>query len=155
LAVTDFWNTMLGSTVQNRIKVLQQQIDPYTDDLSDNILETAYTSGKQYNRKTMSVFGEVEVAPRDPILGLTAAFKEDKSPNKVNLGVGAYRTAEGKPFVLPVVKRVEQMMLEKNLDKEYIPQSGLPEFQAVSPALLLGKDSPALREKRVRFIYHY
>jgi hypothetical protein len=143
-------NTMVGSTVQNRIKVLQQQIDPYTDvNHTDNILETTYTSGKQSDRKTMSVFGEIEVAPRDPILGLTTAFKEDKSPNKVNLGVGAYRTAEGKPFVLPVVKKVEQMMLEKNFDKEYIPQSGLPEFQAVSPALLLGKDSPALREKRV------
>jgi aspartate/tyrosine/aromatic aminotransferase len=71
------------------------------------------------------------------------------------LGVGAYRTAEGKPLVLPVVKRVEQLMLDKNFDKEYIPQSGLPEFQAVSPALLLGKDSVAIKEKRVCFIFRF
>jgi aspartate aminotransferase len=138
---------MINSTADKRLRILSQHVNPHSDFTVINpVLEPFPTS---INSNKMSVFGEIQVAPRDPILGLTQAFKEDKSQNKVNLGVGAYRTAEGKPFVLPVVKKVEQMMLEKNLDKEYIPQSGLPEFQSVSPALLLGKDSPALKEKRV------
>lgn len=68
---------------------------------------------QQFNNSMMSNhnhssgwFANVQAAPPDPILGLTAAFRADPSPNKVNLGVGAYRTEEGKPYVLPVVRKV-------------------------------------------------
>lgn len=54
----------------------------------------------------VSVFENVAAAPEDVIFALTAAYKADSHPNKVNLGVGAYRTEEGKPWVLPVVKKV-------------------------------------------------
>jgi aspartate/tyrosine/aromatic aminotransferase len=56
----------------------------------------------------MSFFANVTEAPPDPILGLNAAFQADPTPNKLNLGVGAYRTEEGKPYVLNCVKKVQK-----------------------------------------------
>ncbi|KAG2591829.1 hypothetical protein PVAP13_5NG507000 [Panicum virgatum] len=58
-----------------------------------------------------SVFAGIAQAPEDPILGVTVAFNKDPSPVKVNLGVGAYRTEEGKPLVLNVVRCAEQMLI--------------------------------------------
>ena len=55
---------------------------------------------------TASRLDAVEQAPADPILGVSEAFKADNSPDKLNLGVGAYRTEELKPYVLGVVKKV-------------------------------------------------
>lgn len=46
------------------------------------------------------------MGPPDAILGVSEAFKKDSNPNKINLGVGAYRDGEGKPYVLPVVRKV-------------------------------------------------
>ena len=46
------------------------------------------------------------MGPPDPILGVTEAFKRDTNPNKMNLGVGAYRDDNGKPYVLPSVRKV-------------------------------------------------
>jgi len=51
-------------------------------------------------------WGNVEMGPPDPILGVTEAYKKDTNPKKINLGVGAYRDDNGKPFVLPSVKQV-------------------------------------------------
>lgn len=51
------------------------------------------------------------MGPPDVILGITEAYKKDTHPNKVNLGVGAYRDDEGKPFVLPSVRKVSYMWL--------------------------------------------
>ncbi|KAK4391674.1 Aspartate aminotransferase, cytoplasmic [Sesamum angolense] len=58
-----------------------------------------------------SVFASVVQAPEDPILGVTVAYNKDQSPVKLNLGVGAYRTEEGKPLVLNVVRKAEQMLV--------------------------------------------
>lgn len=54
--------------------------------------------------RSNSVWAKVPLGPRDAILGVTEAFKADKSPKKINLGVGAYRDDKGKPYVLPSVK---------------------------------------------------
>jgi aspartate aminotransferase len=59
------------------------------------------------------------MAPLDPIIGLNEAFHKDDFPNKVIVGVGAYRDDAGKPYVLPCVKAAEQKILEQNLDMEY------------------------------------
>ena len=56
--------------------------------------------------RAASTFGHVEMGPPDPILGVTEAFKADTNPQKMNLGVGAYRGDDGKPFVLPSVRQV-------------------------------------------------
>jgi aspartate aminotransferase len=91
----------------------------------------------------------VEQAPPDLVLGITEAFKADESPDKLNLGVGAYRTEELKPYVLNVVRKAEQRMLEANENKEYLPIEGLAAFRVATVDLLLGSDSPVIQENRV------
>lgn len=56
------------------------------------------------------------LAPADPILGLNTLFKNDKDPRKVNLGVGAYRDENGKPWILPSVREASKRVLEKYQD---------------------------------------
>ena len=64
------------------------------------------------------------MGPPDPILGVSEAFKRDSNPSKMNLGVGAYRDDQGKPFVLPSVKAAEHKILTDSLNKEYAPIGG-------------------------------
>lgn len=56
-------------------------------------------------------FENIPTLPVDPIFGLNSAYKADSDPKKINVGVGAYRTEEGKPWVLPVVKKVARYCL--------------------------------------------
>ncbi|KAJ8365314.1 hypothetical protein SKAU_G00141450 [Synaphobranchus kaupii] len=98
----------------------------------------------------MSVFSEVPQAAPVAVFKLTADFREDKDPNKVNLGVGAYRTDDSQPWVLPVVKKVERMIVEdQSLNHEYLPILGLPEFRSSASKIALGEESPAILENRV------
>jgi hypothetical protein len=88
-----------------------------------------------------SVFAGIQQGPEDPILGVTVAFNKDPSPVKVNLGVGAYRTEEGKPLVLNVVRRAEAMLIHnESRVKEYLPITGLAEFNKLSAKLIFGAD---------------
>lgn len=97
-----------------------------------------------------SVFSYVVRAPEDPILGVTVAYNKDSSPCKVNLGVGAYRTEEGKPLVLNVVRRAEQTLVnDQSRVKEYLPIVGLADFNKFSAKLIFGADSPATQANRV------
>ncbi|EMS51413.1 Aspartate aminotransferase, cytoplasmic [Triticum urartu] len=97
-----------------------------------------------------SVFAGIAQGPEDPILGVTVAYNKDPSPVKVNLGVGAYRTEEGKPLVLNVVRRAEQMLIQnESRVKEYLPITGLADFNKLSAKLIFGADSPAIQENRV------
>lgn len=92
----------------------------------------------------------VPQAPPDSIFKLTAAYKEDTFPQKINLGVGAYRDDNDKPWVLPVVKKATELLVhDPNLDHEYLPITGLPDFTQAAARLILGADSPAIREGRV------
>ena len=96
----------------------------------------------------LSRLDAVPQAPPDPILGVSEAFRADTSPQRLNLGVGAYRTEELKPWVLPVVVEAERRMLAAGNDKEYLPIEGFAPFNAATARLLLGDGSPALSEKR-------
>lgn len=87
----------------------------------------------------MSFFEHVTQAPPDPILGVSLAYKADTNPNKVDLGVGAYRTEDGKPYVLTSVRKAEQRMLEQGHNKEYLPIDGLAEFKTFTTQLLFGE----------------
>ncbi|KAH8833850.1 putative aspartate aminotransferase, cytoplasmic, partial [Flagelloscypha sp. PMI_526] len=105
------------------------------------------------NHLDMSVTAEtwdaVPLAPPDSIFKLTAAYKDDAFPQKVNLGVGAYRDDNGKPWVLPVVKKATSILLsDESIDHEYLPITGLAEFTAAAAKLILGPQSPAIAEKR-------
>ena len=69
----------------------------------------------------------IPVAPADFVFGLVSRFKASDHPNKVNLSVGAYRTDEGKPWVLPSVRAAEKALVaDDSLNKEYLPIDGLP-----------------------------
>ena len=96
-----------------------------------------------------SFLGGVEPSPPDPILGVSVAFRACDDPNKLNLGVGAYRTEELQPYVLEVVREAERRMIAAGHDKEYLPMQGLAEFCGATAELLLGKGHPAIAEKRV------
>ncbi|KAL6770488.1 AST1 [Auxenochlorella protothecoides x Auxenochlorella symbiontica] len=96
-----------------------------------------------------SIFSEVPEAPADAILGISVAYKNDKNPRALNLGVGAYRTEDGKPLVLEVVREAERRLLDDpKQDKEYLGQAGVPAFCRGSAKLAFGEDSPVLKEGR-------
>jgi len=66
----------------------------------------------------------------------------------------AYRTDEGKPYVLPVVRTVEaQITADHTLDHEYLPIAGLPDFRTAAARLMLGENSRAIVENRVGFVF--
>lgn len=97
-----------------------------------------------------AMFADTPLNPPDPIFNLNTQFKADQCPQKVNVGVGAYRTNEGKPWVLPVVKKAELLIVnDAGLDHEYLPIDGLAEFTEASARLVLGKDAPAILDNRV------
>ncbi len=98
---------------------------------------------------SQSLLAGVEMAPRDPILGVTEAYNADPNPNKVNLGVGVYYDDEGKVPVLECVRRVEQKLAESPLPRNYLPIDGIPAYDRAVQALLFGADSAALREQRI------
>lgn len=77
-----------------------------------------------------TIFSQVDLAPPDPILNLATRYKSDKFEKKVNLGIGAYRTAEGKTWILPSVAAAEKILREDSTaDKEYQPIDGKPEYK--------------------------
>ncbi len=85
-------------------------------------------------------FSEMEMAPADPILGLTGAFKADGREPKANLGVGVFMDAEGRTPVLSCVKEAEKRLLKKELTKTYAPIAGVPGYaEAVGP-LVFGEE---------------
>lgn len=102
-----------------------------------------------------SFFEKVPMGPPDAILGITEAFKADPHPQKINLGVGAYRDDAGKPFVLESVKRAEVKMAELYKDKEYTGIAGIPEFTKVSAELAFGNENEALSSNRVLLGFNY
>ncbi|TRY66411.1 hypothetical protein DNTS_003370 [Danionella cerebrum] len=98
--------------------------------------------------RTSSWWTEVQMGPPDPILGVTEAFKRDSNPKKMNLGVGAYRDDQGKPFVLSSVRKAEAQIAAKNLDKEYLGIGGLADFTKACAQLALGPDNEVLQSGR-------
>lgn len=94
----------------------------------------------------------VELLPADPILSLPQLFQADTHPQKVNLGVGSYRDAEGKTLVLTSVRAAEQAILEENLAKEYLPIEGNPEFLQSCQDLVFGSElATRIRDRLVGF----
>ncbi len=95
-----------------------------------------------------SIFAAVEMAPRDPILGLNEAFNADKNPNKVNLGVGVYFGDDGKIPLLAAVKSAERARLEAQPPRGYQPIEGTPAYNGAVQNLMFGKDSELLAAGR-------
>lgn len=98
----------------------------------------------------MSFFSKLPEAPADGILQLSVLSKADHSPQKVDLGVGAYRDNHGKPWVLPTVKDAQQKLLETpSFNHEYLPVGGLPSLTLGAQRLIFGSNSPAIQDGRV------
>jgi aromatic-amino-acid transaminase len=97
----------------------------------------------------MSLFSAVELAPRDPILGLNEAFNADPRQNKANLGVGVYFNEEGKIPLLRAVRDAEKARVEAGLPRGYLPIDGIAAYDASVQKLLLGNDSPLIAAGRV------
>jgi aromatic-amino-acid transaminase len=96
-----------------------------------------------------SILTHVELAPRDPILGITEAFNADANPGKVNLGVGVYYDDNGKVPVLECVKRAEQLLAGEIQPRSYLPIDGMPAYTRAVQDLILGNDAAAVRDERV------
>ncbi|MBH2563965.1 aspartate/tyrosine/aromatic aminotransferase [Serratia marcescens] len=96
------------------------------------------------------MFEKITAAPADPILGLTDIFRADARPNKINLGIGVYKDETGKTPVLTSVKKAEQYQLENETTKNYLGIEGIPAFASCTQALLFGKESPIVADRRAR-----
>jgi aromatic-amino-acid transaminase len=87
-----------------------------------------------------SLFAAVEMAPRDPILGLNEQFNADTNPNKVNLGVGVYTDDQGKLPLLKCVAAAEKQMSEAPKARGYLPIDGIVAYDKAVQGLVFGAE---------------
>ncbi|KAG7209316.1 hypothetical protein KM043_015427 [Ampulex compressa] len=111
----------------------------------NNLLKNNCNALSLTTRSASSWWSHVEMGPPDAILGVTEAYKRDQNPKKINLGVGAYRDDNGKPFVLPSVRKAEENIRNRNMDKEYSAISGNTDFCRLSINLALGENNSAVQ----------
>ena len=97
----------------------------------------------------MSLFTAVEMAPRDPILGLNEQFNADPNPAKVNLGVGVYYDDNGKLPLLQCVQAAEKQMMEAPKARGYLPIDGIAAYDSAVKGLVFGADSEPVQSGRV------
>jgi len=102
-------------------------------------------------RKNFSsgLWSHLKPRPADPILGIVEEFKKDKDPKKVNLSAGTYKDNDGKPYILGCVRAAEKLILERNIDHEYLPIEGLPGFIKNSLKVAYSEENKALKEERI------
>src|SRR5208283_3784378 len=91
----------------------------------------------------------IEMAPRDPILGVTEAFNNDPNPRKVNLGVGVYTDDNGRVPLLECVRRAEGAISARRAPHAYLPIDGIAAYDRAVQKLLLGAGSELLGAGRV------
>lgn len=96
-----------------------------------------------------SLFAAVEMAPRDPILGLNEQFNADTNPHKVNLGVGVYYDAQGKLPLLQCVAEAERQIQSAQKPRGYLPIDGIAAYDKAVQGLVFGAESAAVTEGRV------
>ena len=96
-----------------------------------------------------SLFAAVEMAPRDPILGLNEQFNADPNPAKVNLGVGVYFDENGKLPLLQCVQAAETMMMEAPKPRGYLPIDGIAAYDKAVQGLVFGTESEAVKAGRI------
>lgn len=97
-----------------------------------------------------SFFASAPRYPKDAIFELTAEFKRDPSPVKVNLGQGTYRDNNALPWILPSVVEARRRIFNQKLDHEYLPILGLPDFRNATSRMVLGTDKLASRVRITR-----
>ena len=95
-----------------------------------------------------SLLAAVELAPKDPILGVTESFVADPNPAKINLGVGVYIDDTGKIPLLECVKRAEREITDTASPRGYLPIDGIADYDRAVQAMVLGKGSDAIASGR-------
>jgi aromatic-amino-acid transaminase len=98
---------------------------------------------------TAPLLSAIEMAPRDPILGVSEAFNSDPNPRKVNLGVGVYTDSTGRVPLLECVRRAERTIAERGEPHAYLPIDGIAAYDRAVQKLLFGADSEILGSGRV------
>ena len=96
-----------------------------------------------------SLFAAVDMAPRDPILGLNEQYNADPNPAKVNLGVGVYFDESGKLPLLKCVAAAEKLIFETLKPHGYLPIDGIAAYDKAVQGLVFGADSAAVKDGRV------
>ncbi len=96
-----------------------------------------------------SMFSAVEMAPRDPILGINEAFAADTNPQKVNLGVGVYYDDNGKLPLLQCVQAAEKLMMDSPKPRGYLPIDGIAAYDSAVKSLVFGVDSEPVKSGRI------
>ena len=96
-----------------------------------------------------SMFSAVEMAPRDPILGINEAFAADTNPNKVNLGVGVYYDDNGKLPLLQCVQAAEKLMMDSPKPRGYLPIDGIAAYDSAVKSLVFGAESEPVKSGRI------
>jgi aromatic-amino-acid transaminase len=109
----------------------------------------AFSKTRHRENLTMSLFSAVEMAPRDPILGLSDQFNADTNPSKVNLGVGVYYDDNGKLPLLQCVQAAEKAMMQVPKARGYLPIDGIAAYDAAVKSLVFGAGSEAVTSGRV------
>ncbi len=89
---------------------------------------------------------QLQSIPADPILGLSAAFKKDTNPNKIDLGVGVYKDESGSTPIMRAVKLATERIQQTETSKTYLPQAGVAEFNTATLELLFGADSALIKD---------
>ncbi|CAD8183917.1 unnamed protein product [Paramecium octaurelia] len=137
---------ILMTKFANKIIIMRKLLIIYVNVNLYQLMQQA----NQSDSTPQNPFALLTQAPPDPIFGIMNAYKADPSDKKIDLGVGAYRTDEEKPYIFDVVKRVEQEIINDiTLNKEYLPIEGLPDFNKGCQRLLFGKDNPLLESGRI------
>jgi aromatic-amino-acid transaminase len=98
---------------------------------------------------TSSLLAHVEMAPKDPILGVTETYNADTNPKKVNLGVGVYYDDNGKVPLLQAIRTAEIQMAETALPRNYLPIDGMPAYNKAVKEVIFGADSEAVKSNRI------
>jgi aspartate aminotransferase len=93
------------------------------------------------------MFEKLETLPPDPILGLSVAYREDPSPDKVDLSVGVYKDRGGITPVMAAVQEAESALIAAQSTKVYLPPAGVPGFREAIFSLVLGEDASRLRSR--------
>lgn len=94
------------------------------------------------------MFETIDVAPPDAILGITEAFNKDTNPKKINLSVGIFQDAQGKTPILASVKEAERRILANEVNKNYKPIDGAPDYNKLVQELLFGAGHEVLASQR-------
>jgi aspartate aminotransferase len=97
----------------------------------------------------MNFFDNITLAPPDAVFNLNTLFKQDNRKEKVNLGVGAYKTEQLNPWVLPAVRKAEENLIKLNLDHEYLPIEGDRLYNELSLKVIFGENYFLTHENRL------